>query len=125
MGQRVGWHRNKQAAQKKLTDEVDSLARSRNEPHILVFDAKPDSTLPDQWSRFLLTVQYAGPGRSADEVILELVYHHSRDSGVTVVTSDRALTRQIKVLGAEVMSSGAFRRLLEQCVFSASMRDSD
>ena len=65
MGQRVGWHRNKQAAQKKLTDEVDSLARSRNEPHILVFDAKPDSTLPDQWSRFLLTVQYAGPGRSA------------------------------------------------------------
>ena len=52
---------------------------------------------------------------SADELILELVYHYSdRLSEVSVVTSDRALTRQIHVLGARVMRSGTFRRMLDQ-----------
>jgi len=114
MGQRVGWHRNKSAAQQQLIDEVEHLARSRNEPHILVFDAKPKSTVPDKWSRPLLTIQYARRGSSADELILELVYRHSMHSEVSVVTSDRALTRQIQTLGAKVMRSGSFRRMLDK-----------
>jgi predicted RNA-binding protein with PIN domain len=114
MGQRVGWHRNKSAAQQRLTDEVECLAQTRNEPHILVFDAKPDPTLPDTWNRSHLAVQYARHGSSADELILELVYRHGQDSEILVVTSDRALTRQIKVLGAKVMRSGAFRKLLDK-----------
>jgi len=114
MGQRVGWHRDKSAAQKRLIDEVEALAQSRNEPHVLVFDAKPDSALLDIWNKSKLTVQYARRGSSADELILELVYRYSRDSEVLVVTSDRALTRQINVLGAKVIRSGAFRRLLER-----------
>ncbi len=114
MGQRIGWHRNKSAAQQRLIDEVERLAQSRNEPHILVFDAKPNSSVPDKWSRSQLTIQYARSGSSADELILELVYCHSQDSEVSVVTSDRTLTRQISVLGAKVMRSGTFRRLLDK-----------
>jgi len=114
MGQRVGWHRNKSAAQRQLIDEVKQIALSQNEPHILVFDARPRSTVPDKWNHSLLTVQYARHGSSADELILELVYRRSQDSEVSVVTSDRALTRQVHALGAEVMPSGAFRRMLEQ-----------
>ena len=48
-----------------------------------------------------------------DELILELLYHHRGDSDVLVVTSDRALTRQVRVLGAKVMRSGTFRRMLD------------
>jgi predicted RNA-binding protein with PIN domain len=114
MGQRVGWHRNKSAAQQRLIDEVEHLTQSRNKPHILVFDSKPNSAMPDKWSRSQLTVQYARPGSSADELILELVYRHCRDSEVLVVTSDRALNRQILVLGAKAMRSGAFRRMLDK-----------
>jgi predicted RNA-binding protein with PIN domain len=114
MGQRVGWHRNKSAAQQQLMDEVKQIALSQNEPHILVFDARPGSTARDTWNHPLLTIQYARCGSSADELILELVYSHSQDSEVSVVTSDRALARQIRVLGAKVMPSGVFRRMLEQ-----------
>jgi len=114
MGQRVGWHRDKSAAQKRLIEEAEALAQSRNEPYILVFDAKPDPTLPDIWDRSPLTVQYTRPGSSADELILELVYRYNRDSEVVVVTSDRALTRQVGVLGAKMMRSGTFRRLLDK-----------
>ena len=119
MGQRVGWHRNKSAAQQQLTDEVERLARLRDEPHILVFDAKPKSTVPDKLSRSLLTIQYARRGSSADELILELVYGHIQHSELTVVTSDRALTRQIQVIGAKVMRSGAFRKMLESEIAAA------
>ena len=114
MGQRVGWHRNKPAAQRQLIDKVERLARLREEPHILVFDAKPNATVPDRWSRSMLTVQYARPGSSADELILELVYRHEQHPEVLVITSDRALIRQIQVLGAKVMRSGAFRKMLDK-----------
>ena len=114
MGQRVGWHRNKPAAQRQLIDKVERLARLREEPHILVFDAKPNTTVPDRWSRSMLTVQYARPGSSADELILELVYRHEQHPEVLVITSDRALIRQIQVLGAKVMQSGTFRRILDK-----------
>ncbi|MBN2320836.1 MAG: NYN domain-containing protein [Acidobacteria bacterium] len=114
MGQRIGWHRDKSAAQLQLIDEVERIARARNEPHILVFDAAPKSAVPDKRSRPLLTIRSARTGSSADELILELVYRHNRHSELLVVTSDRALTRQIHVLGARVIRSGIFRRILEQ-----------
>ena len=114
MGQRIGWHRNKSAARLQLIDEVERLARARNEPHILVFDAAPKSAVPDKRSRPLLTIRYARAGSSADELILELVYCHKREPELLAVTSDRALARQIQVLGAAVMRSGVFRRILEQ-----------
>jgi len=112
MGQRVGWHRNKAAAQRQLIDEVERFARSRNEPHILVFDSKPKQGIPGEESRPMLIIQFAARGASADELILELVYRHCADSEVSVVTSDRALALQSRVLGAKVMPSGVFRRKL-------------
>jgi predicted RNA-binding protein with PIN domain len=113
MGQRVGWHRDKSAAQQRLIDEVERLARLRGEPHILVFDAKPESKIRQKQIRPLLTIQYAKTGSSADELILELAYRHIGHSDVSVVTSDRALTRQVQVLGVKVKRSGAFRHMLE------------
>lgn len=114
MGQRIGWHRDKPAAQQRLIEEVGRLSRHRNEPHILVFDAKMKSTVADDSNLPLFTVQYAGSGKSADELILELVYRYNSDSVVTVVTSDRALTRQVETLGSTTMRSGIFRKMLEE-----------
>ena len=113
MGQRVGWHRDKSAAQQRLIDEVGHLARLRGEPHILVFDAEPEFKIPPNPIHSLLMIQYAQTGSSADELILELVYSNIGRSDVSVVTSDRALSRQVEVLGAKVTRSGAFRQMLE------------
>ncbi len=113
MGQRVGWHRDKSAAQQRLIEEVERLARYRDKAHVLVFDARPKTLTPRKSNEPLSTVRYAQSGGSADELILELVYRHNFDTDVTVVTSDRALTRQIRILGAKVMRSGVFRRMLD------------
>ncbi|MBN2338690.1 MAG: NYN domain-containing protein [Acidobacteria bacterium] len=121
MGQRVGWHRDKPGAQRRLMAEVERLARRENEPHLLVFDAPPPGGLPGEagaprdGSVPLFGVLYARRGSSADELILERLYHHGNDPEVCVVTSDRALARQARVLGARVVSSGQFRRRLERC----------
>jgi predicted RNA-binding protein with PIN domain len=114
MGQRVGWHRDKPAAQQRLIEEVEYLARSEGASYILVFDAKPRPDLPDQWSRPGLSIRYAKPGAGADELILELVYRHQDFPDLLVVTSDRELAREVQVLGAGVMRSGSFRRMLEK-----------
>ncbi len=114
MGQRVGWHRDKSAAQQRLAQEVERAARCRDEPHILVFDAKPKAPFPDKVDQRLFTVRYARPGKSADRLILELVYRYKNHSDITVITSDRALTRQIHQLGARVTRSGIFRKMLEE-----------
>ncbi|NLV32044.1 MAG: NYN domain-containing protein [Acidobacteria bacterium] len=117
MGQRVGWHRDKPAAQRRLREEVERFARRENEAHLLVFDAAPAGT-PDQTAVEMdtspLTTLYARRGSSADELILERLYRHGDGDQVCVVTSDRALARQARVLGARVVSSGEFRRRLER-----------
>lgn len=114
MGQRVGWHRNKLAAQERLIDEVERLARSLEEPYVLVFDAGSETAAAESGSGSALEIRYARRDSSADELILELVYRLSRLSDISVVTSDKALARQVQVLGAKVVRSGAFRRMLEQ-----------
>ena len=121
MGQRVGWHRDKPGAQRRLGEEVERFARRENEPHRLVFDAPPpggvpgEGGVPEEGSVPLFGVLYARRGSSADELILERLYRHGDDEQVCVVTSDRALARQARVLGARVVSSGEFRRRLEGC----------
>lgn len=120
MGQRVGWHRDKPGAQRRLGEEVERLARRENEPHLLVFDAPggvPGEAggAPGDGSVPLFGVCCARRGSSADELILERLYRHGDHGQVCVVTSDRALARQARVLGARVVSSGEFRRRLERC----------
>lgn len=114
MGQRVGWHRNKSAARQRLMREVEALAHSKKDPLILVFDGKKESALSSRTPHPLISIQFSRKGATADELILELVYEHLKNSTVTVVTSDRALTRQIQILGANVMRSGAFRKILDE-----------
>jgi predicted RNA-binding protein with PIN domain len=112
MGQRVGWHRDKSAARRRLIGEVRQLAQSQGEPHILVFDAGSKSEAADTRTTSFLTVRYAPPRSTADELILELAYRQMQHSELTVVTSDRALARQVQILGARVLRSGAFRKTL-------------
>jgi|LSQX01.1.fsa_nt_gb predicted RNA-binding protein with PIN domain len=119
MGQRVGWHRDKPAARRRLREEVERLASGGNEPYLLVFDAPGDGPgeggASEEGIVPFFRVLYARRGSSADELILEQLYHHGGGEQVCVVTSDRALARQARVLGARVVTSGQFRRRLERC----------
>lgn len=54
-------------------------------------------------------VEFSGPGRSADVVILERLRREGDPRGWTVVTSDRSLGDQCRWVGARVLRCDQFR----------------
>ena len=102
-----GWWRDRPAAVRRLLTRLQCLG----EPATLVLDvAQPD--LPEG-EHGAITVRYATRrGRdAADDAIRELV---AKDSNVTVVTSDRALRRDVEAAGAAVLGSGTFLAMLDE-----------
>ncbi len=55
---------------------------------------------------------YAGPGRAADDLILERLRAEADRRGFTVVTNDRALAERCRHLGARVERCDRFRERL-------------
>ncbi len=93
-----------------LAREVDGLRREENRRVVLVFDGSSPPGVsygPD--------VRFAGKGRKADAVILELLRQESDKRGWTVVTNDRSLADQCRWLGAQIEAVREFReRLLRE-----------
>ncbi len=114
IGQRVGWHRDKPAARKRLMDELAHLSLVRRIRLAVVFDGRPDPAFPDGTSFRGVRIYYAARGSDADQRIVELVEATTNRHNLTVVTSDGRLTEQVRVRGVKVIRSGAFRRWLEE-----------
>ena len=113
MAQRVGWHRNKAAARRRLLEEVVRLARAAGVSVKVVFDGAPDEFFPDGSDFMGVRVFYAERGRDADARIKELVEASRERRTLKVVTSDRALADYVRRCGAEVIRSGEFRARLD------------
>jgi len=94
-----GWWRDRPAAVRRLLGRLQALG----EQVTLVLDV-PQEDLPEG-EHGGVTVRYATRrGRdAADDRIRELVV-----AGATVVTSDRALRRDVEAAGATVVGAGAF-----------------
>src|SRR3954447_15512615 len=73
MGQRVGWHRDKAGARRRLLGELVHFARTTGEPVRVVFDGAPDAAAPDDSVQDGVRVYYAAQGSDADTRIAELV----------------------------------------------------
>ncbi len=114
MGQRVGWHRDKPAARKRLLEDLARLAWARKTRLAVVFDGRPDQAFPDGSSYRGVRIYYAAPGRDADSRIVELVEGTRNKKNLTVVTSDGQLKAQVRVRGVRVVRSGAFRRMMDE-----------
>jgi predicted RNA-binding protein with PIN domain len=99
-----GWWRDRPAAVRRLLGRLQALG----EPVTLVLDV-PQDDLPEG-DHGGVTVRYATRrGRdAADDRIRELVV-----AGATVVTSDRALRRDVEAAGATVVGAGAFLERLD------------
>jgi predicted RNA-binding protein with PIN domain len=113
MGQRVGWHRDKAGARRRLVVELARFARSTREPVEVVFDGPPDDDLPDGSAFEGLRISYAGRGSDADTRIERLVECSPSPAALVVVTSDRRLADDVRRHGARVIRSGELRRRLE------------
>lgn len=101
------WWRDRPAAVRRLLGRLQCLG----EPATLVLDvAQPDLTEGEHGA---IAVRYATRrGRdAADDLIRELV---AADSDVTVVTSDRALRRDLEAAGAAVIGAGTLLARLDE-----------
>jgi predicted RNA-binding protein with PIN domain len=114
MAQRVGWHRDREAARRALLDELAAFVARRRVKLTVVFDGAPLQHFADGASYRGVRVHYAVRGSNADERIKELVEASRERRTLLVVTSDRALAGYVRSCGAQVLSSGEFRRRLEE-----------
>jgi predicted RNA-binding protein with PIN domain len=113
MGQRVGWHRDKPGARRRLLSELARFARASAVTVEVVFDGAPDEFFPDGASFMGVRVFYAERGSDADTRIKRLVEASRERRTLKVVTSDRALADYIRRCGVEVIRSGEFRGRLD------------
>lgn len=114
MGQRVGWHRDKAGARRRLLSELAHFARAAGVSVEVVFDGSPEEHFPDGAFFMGVRVFYAERGSDADERIKRLVEASRERRTLKVVTSDRALASYVRQCGAQVVRSGEFRRRLDE-----------
>jgi predicted RNA-binding protein with PIN domain len=114
IGGRVGWHRDKDGARRRLLDDLARLARVRKLRLSVVFDGAPDPAFPDGSRYRGVGVFYARPGADADARIIEMVEAEKNKNNLLVVTSDGQLASRVRVCGVRVMRSGEFRRMLDE-----------
>jgi predicted RNA-binding protein with PIN domain len=113
MAQRVGWHRDKAGARRRLLMELARFAREAGATVEAVFDGAPDEFFPDGSFFMGVRVFYAARGSDADARIKQLVEASRERRTLKVVTSDRALADYVRRCGAQVIRSGEFRRRLD------------
>ncbi|MGH9945545.1 MAG: NYN domain-containing protein, partial [Pyrinomonadaceae bacterium] len=125
MAQRIGWHRDKAAARRRLLDELALHGRAKGLSVSVVFDGAPDESFPDGASyRGRVRVFYAARGSNADERIKRIVEASRERQTLVVVTSDRALAEYVRRCGAQTQRAGDFRRRLDDTV-SSSAREAE
>ena len=113
MGQRVGWHRDKAGARRRLLDEVADFVRYVRATVSVVFDGAPDDHFPDGARYRGVQVFYAARNSNADERIKRIVDASRERRTLIVVTSDCALADYVRQCGAQVIRAGDFRRRLD------------
>ncbi|MGZ5386762.1 MAG: NYN domain-containing protein [Solirubrobacterales bacterium] len=107
-----GWWRDREAAWKRLHDELSDHVRASGDDLELFLDGRR----PRDWhdDGLVETTFAAGGPNAADDAIAARVAADPHPVAVRVVTSDRELAKRVRELGAEVTSTGEFRRALRR-----------
>ncbi|HEX7175392.1 MAG TPA: NYN domain-containing protein [Pyrinomonadaceae bacterium] len=113
MGQRVGWHRDRPGARRRLLGDLARFARREEASLTVVFDGAPDEHFPDGSDFMGVRVFYAERGRTADDRIKSMVDAARERRTLLVVTSDRQLADYVRRSGVRVQRSGEFRKRLD------------
>jgi predicted RNA-binding protein with PIN domain len=123
MAQRVGWHRDKAKARRRLMDELARFAQGVRVRVAVVFDGAPEQHFADGSSyKGAVRVFYSERGSNADERIKRMVEATRERRTLIVVTSDRELADYVRRCGAPVLRSGEFRRKMEEAESRAAVQ---
>jgi predicted RNA-binding protein with PIN domain len=108
-----GWWRDRPGAARRLVAELDEFAKRTGDHVMVVFDGRPGPGLAEGPHDLVHVVYARRAGRDAgDDRIVEEIASDDEPSSLTVVTSDRALARRARELGARVEGAGALTREL-------------
>jgi len=99
----------KGADRQRLCRLLVELAKCRAEKITVVFDAAPAESARAE-SR-PLEVIYSGHGRTADEVIIQMINKSTGPRDLTVVSSDRQIRTAAKRRGCKIKLAGEFIRI--------------
>jgi hypothetical protein len=103
------WKRPRSDAERRrLAFEIARLARTSRKRMICVFDGQPQPSIGSCGN----DVKFSGAGRSADDLILQLLREQSERRSWIVVTSDRSLGDRCRWLEARIERCDLFRRRL-------------
>jgi predicted RNA-binding protein with PIN domain len=107
-----GWWRDRPAARRRMVQALSVLAAHHDVT--VVFDGRPEAEEVDEAAAAGVTARFAPGGPdAADAVIAAAVEADPAPGSLVVVTSDAALAGRVGALGAEVMASRRFRRLVD------------
>ena len=106
-----GWWRDRQAAMRRLVDQLERWATDGNDQVTVVFEAPPS----DPIDCHAVEVAHASRARpdAADDEILRRVEADPQPEAIQVVTSDRRLAERVRAAGAVACPAGRFRALLD------------
>lgn len=116
MAQIVGWHRDRAAARRRLIHDLARFVAIRKAKLRVVFDGSPDDEFPEGRKYKSVQILYAKKGSDADSRIKGLVDKSTNKRDIIVVSSDKALCSYVAGRGAKVVTSGKFRRMLEEAL---------
>ena len=125
MAERVGWHRDKPRARRRLMDDLAQFARLKRVRVSVVFDGAPEEQFADGASYKGVRVFYAERGSNADERIKRMVESERERRTLIVVTSDRALADYVRRCGSQVARSGEFRKRMEETLAETSHQSTE
>jgi len=110
------WWNDPDAAVRRLIDQLDRFAQKTGDDVTVVFDRQPRDVAPGTHGAINVAFASRSGRNAADHEIAEMVAEDEAPTTLTVVTSDRALVDRVKQGGARVMSSGSFRRRLDEVI---------
>jgi predicted RNA-binding protein with PIN domain len=107
------WWNDPDRAVRALIDELDRYAARTGEEVAVVFDRRPGDVAPGRHGSVDVAFATRRGRNAADHDIEVTVEEDSSPGAITVVTSDRRLAERVRDLGANVRSSGSFRRRID------------
>jgi len=116
MAQRVGWHRDKAGARRRLIQDLARFLAARKVKVTVVFDGSPDTDFPEGSRYKSVRILYARAGSDADSRVKELVRRSTNKRDLILVSSDRELAAAAAGQGARVVPSGKFRKMLNEAI---------
>ena len=116
------WWNDPDAAVRRLIDQLDLFAQGAGDEVTVVFDRQPRDVSPGMHGAANVAFASQSGRNAADHEIVQMVAQDEAPSSLTVVTSDRALIDRVKQGGARVMSSGTFRRRMDETLAEGSQK---